>query len=79
MAFYGPLKTYDSRFMENIEKYSIRNESAFTAYCVFPAFFLLHYHQGHSYENKTFSPRVTIFFNINMPLLLASHGLLVQP
>lgn len=41
VTFHGPFKTYDSHFMENIEKYSIRNKSAFTAYCTLPVFFFI--------------------------------------
>lgn len=34
----GSSNTYDSYSMENIRKYSIRNESAFTAECMSPVF-----------------------------------------
>lgn len=52
-----PFNTQDSHFMKNTEKYSIRNESAFTAYCMLPVLFFLRYHQGHSQKYKSFFPK----------------------
>lgn len=52
--------------MKNIEKYSIRNEFAFTAHCMFPVLFFLRYHQGHSQKYKSFFPKAILLFNINL-------------
>lgn len=81
MTFCGPFKTYDSCFMENIEKCSIRNEFAFTAYCMFPVFFFLHYRQGHSHENKIlFFPQRNHILSIDLLHIckLPLHGITVS-